>query len=213
MGVEKNPYAFDESAVFVAPPDEGWEQPPELPAPPGWTKWLGGVGLAIGAVSGCCSLGDAAVAALAPRLMQMISAAQIDMPPVYTAPPLAFKLSLVAKVAAALLLVVAAAMCLARKPASRSLHLVWALLSIAVFIWATAMTFQMQAQVEQWMRDNPDADFTQLAQQGMAMQGQMSQLISVAINALLSLAWPVFILIWFGLIKRRPEDFAAPTRS
>jgi len=207
MANERNPYEFDESAVFVAPPEEF----PDDIEPPEWPKWVGGIGLAVGGLGTCCSLMGAASTALAPRLMQMAAAGQqMDLPPVMTSPPLATRLSVAAQVVTSLLLVVAAALCLARKPASRTLHLVWAVLAIAVFLWATYVGLQVQAQIDQWVRDNPDAEFAELMRSGAGMQGAMTQMISIGINTLLSLAWPIFCLIWFGLIKRRARDFGPP---
>jgi len=207
MANERNPYEFDESAVFVAPPEEF----PDDIEPPEWPKWVGGVGLAIGALSTCCSLMSAASTAVMPRIMQMASQSgqSMDLPPVYFSPPLSMRLSLAAKVVMALLLIIAAAMCLARKPASRILHLVWAPLSIGVFLWATYAALQMQAQVVQWINDNPDSEFAQLT--GSSMQGSMSQFIGIGIDALISLPWPIFCLIWFGAVKRRPQDFGPPS--
>ena len=53
--------------------------------------------------------------------------------------------------------------------------------------------------IMEWARQNPDNPWAQ----------QQNPLLTVVIFAfviVLSFAWPVFCLIWFGLVKRTPES-------
>jgi hypothetical protein len=47
------------------------------------------------------------------------------------------------------------------------------------------------------------------------MQGFITGMIwgSVCIGLVLGMGYPVFLLIWFGLIKKRPEDMGPPPQG
>jgi hypothetical protein len=96
----------------------------------------------------------------------------------------------------------------------RMLHLAWAGLAIVIglvgsFIGFGAMKQQVAAQM-QAMQTDPN-----MAAQAQQMQGGI-QAFAYGVfgcTVLFTLAYPVFILIWFGLIKTREEQMGPPPQE
>jgi len=92
----------------------------------------------------------------------------------------------------------------------RMLHLVWAGLSVVLGIGGSifgygVMKQQVAAQLAQ-MQNDPN----------MAKMQPMIETMAYATFGcvvLFSLAYPLFILVWFGLIKKRPEDMGPPPQE
>ncbi|MDX9911141.1 MAG: hypothetical protein RBS39_04855 [Phycisphaerales bacterium] len=101
-----------------------------------------------------------------------------------------------------LLLVIAGAMCVARKGAARGMHLLYGLLMFGVVGLGVVVQLSERAQLEQWLHDYPNSEMAK----AMAGQSQSAAglIIAVAITAV-SLAWPVFCLIWFGASGKKPD--------
>ncbi len=96
----------------------------------------------------------------------------------------------------------------------RMLHLAWAALSVLLGIGGSVVGYgmmkqQLAAQMQQ-MQSDPNT-----AAQAQQMQGGIEAFAYGAFGCtvLFSLAYPVFILIWFGLIKKRPEDMGPPPQE
>jgi hypothetical protein len=95
----------------------------------------------------------------------------------------------------AILLLVAGIMLTLRKPAARMLHLVYAAGAIVLSIAGTAVAVMMQLRIAEWVADNPDSPWAQ--QQNPAVSFAM-----IGVSVVLGMAWPVFVLVWFGVVKR-----------
>ncbi len=102
-----------------------------------------------------------------------------------------------------LLLVVAGFVLIARKPAGRTLHLAYALLGVASTFVGVLFQLQNQAALRSWASNYPDNEFIQ--RMAGSSQGT-SQIIGLVAGLALSLAWPVFCIIWFGMVKRDPDS-------
>jgi len=95
----------------------------------------------------------------------------------------------------AIVLIVAAAMTFTRKPLGRTLHLIWAIGAMALAIWGLSIARAQHAQMIQQMRE-------QGSEQQVIDLAQSAMPFALGCSGVFTLAWPVFCLIWFGLVKR-----------
>jgi hypothetical protein len=102
------------------------------------------------------------------------------------------------------LLLVAGIATLRRKPAGRGLHLVYAIIGLVIAVIATIINFKHQADVMAWAKANPSDKWAPQA-------GSPLSLIPIVLGLLLSIAWPLFCMIWFGAIKRDAKDLDGGT--
>jgi hypothetical protein len=175
-----------------------FEEPVLLDDAPGWPRHIGTLSIiwvVIGATcAGCGLFGTLAM----PQFIQMIpeeQRAKAAQPPVQ---PLALVL-LAGSLAMAVLLLIAAINTLRRKAIGRTLHLAWAGLTLLLIVVGVVDGVMHWTVVEKWAQDHPNAD----AAKFMSKQSMVLQTLGfTAIRC----AWPVFCLVWFGLVKRTPES-------
>lgn len=98
----------------------------------------------------------------------------------------------------AVLLVVAGVATLRRSMAGRWLHLAYALASLPLFALGMWTTMQQQDEQRQWYLEHPDSPGAKM----MTSSGGTLQLIILGIQILLGLGYPLFLLVWFGFVKR-----------
>jgi hypothetical protein len=104
--------------------------------------------------------------------------------------------------ALALLLLVASIMLVTRRVKSRMLFLVYAGVGLPLNFLAFMNQLAIQAAVEQWVQDYPNNQMSQ----SMGNPGsQIGQSIALGLFILLGLGWPLFLLLWFGLLKTKPH--------
>lgn len=96
-----------------------------------------------------------------------------------------------------IILIVAGALTVGRKPSGRTAHLAWALVAMIFGAVGIYMQMKMNAEIATWVADNPDADFSK--------QPQMP-IIGYACAGFFGFGWPLFTLVWFGLVKRKASD-------
>jgi len=106
------------------------------------------------------------------------------------------------------LLLTAGIQTLRRQLSGRTLHLVWALITIPLGAVGLYLTWRQQIDAERWFQENPDSVFAKGYRPGKG--GQMAGL---AFGAFIQYAWPLFILFWFGAVKRTKESFGAPPNA
>lgn len=92
-----------------------------------------------------------------------------------------------------------------RKPAGRALHLAYGALSLPLLAANIWNAMQKSAAMAQWAKDYPDNPIAQ----SQASGGQMGELIGYAFMLCFGLAWPLFCLVWFGLVKRSTAEMTA----
>lgn len=174
----------------------------ELRDAPGWPKVLGIASIAWGAVSlgcvGCGSVGQLMSSIFAP---QMAQAFPDGMPPVMTNPPMLIWVNYAFGGVIALLLLIAGIMLVMRNWSARVMHIVYAVLAILNTSWGISLSLQYQNAVDKWCRENPG---TQFAQQNAG--GGAIQLVLMVVFVVLGLGWPLFCLVWFGLVKKSRES-------
>ncbi len=108
----------------------------------------------------------------------------------------------------ALLLLVAGISLVSRKRSARGLHLAWAALACVMGAIGLYLQWSANAQMQEFMQQHPDSPWTK--QQKMAGgAGQMGMIVGIVFGVVLGYAWPVFCLIWFGLVKRDSAEICA----
>ena len=117
----------------------------------------------------------------------------------------------------ALLLMAAGILTLRRSMTGRILHLVYALTSFVLLAFGLWLHLKTQAETKDWAVQNPDNPFAK----AMTQPGsEIGNTIGVGAMIVLGTLWPLFCLVWFGLVKRTrasmtgvPEvDPMAPSR-
>jgi hypothetical protein len=104
-----------------------------------------------------------------------------------------------------LLLLFAGIMAVSRRPLTRPLHLVYGVITIPLSLWSYMNQMSKAALNAKWAEEFPNnpmaagmgADSTQAA---------AGQVVGLVMTILLGVCIPLFYLIWFGLIKTRPEQ-------
>lgn len=161
---------------------------------PGWPKVLGIISICWGVLSlgcvGCGLLGPALQSAMIPPEQAK------DFPVLPPDPAQYAQLGLGGVFA--VLLIVAGAMTAGRHILGRTLHLVYAVAAFPLLGLAVWVTMRQQAAMNQWIADNPDSQF---AGQMKAMSG-VSSMLGIGLSIIFGLAYPIFLLVWFGAVKR-----------
>lgn len=178
---------------------QGFEDP-MLAEPPVWPKVIGILSIVFASMGLTC--GGCGVVGL---VLLMASGAQLSDDPL--PPPMQpdvtdwalMGLSMLMSV----LLLVAGIVTVMRRPAGRALHLLYAVLDLPLVIASTAMSIQQMNEMAQWAANNPDS---QWAQQQNMPGANVGQYVGLAFGLLMGVGYPIFLLIWFGMIKRRAED-------
>ena len=101
-------------------------------------------------------------------------------------------------------LVIAGIVLVSRKLSGRKLHLLYSLVFIPIVVATSWNALRVQAAKEAWAQDYPDNPIAQGVQQQIDMGIPIAEITAVAI-LLISLAWPLFCIIWFGFVKTKPS--------
>jgi hypothetical protein len=183
------PSSFDPNQVEFA------ERPPAWPLVIGWVSiaWA-----ALGTLCGICGAGSLAIA---PSLMPTD---QGPLPPAMQLSPGVMALTAMGTVMGIFLLT-CGIMCLRRNAASRGLFLVYSVVALLFVGVSIYIQLQQGATMAKWVAENPDSPFAAGYKNPGAVQAQ--QIVGIVVGVLLGSAFPVFLLIWFGLVKTKPEQF------
>lgn len=190
------------SDVYVAPPMAGgeWVEPPE---PPKWPKVVGIISIVWGALGLCCNAAGIGSTFFLPGLMKSAAAnMQGGMPPAVTDPNPIMLVAVSIGLVVSIFLIASGVVLVNRNPLARLLHLLYALLAIVAGAIGIYLQMEQQADIAEWMKANPDADFTKQQQ----ATGALGSMIGLILGVVLGFAWPIFCLAWFGLVKKRPDD-------
>jgi hypothetical protein len=170
---------------------------------PAWPKVVGIISIVLGSLGLICGVLGTGSLFFFPSMMSG-QTFEGGTPPVFPYQPAPMGLLVLSVFGTlwAVVLIVAGAMCVGRKPAARPVHLVWALVTVVTSTLSMYMQVTMQNKASDWMRDNPDAQVTQMS------GGGVGNLIGLAVGGFFAYAWPLFVLIWFLMVKRRNSDVA-----
>lgn len=89
------------------------------------------------------------------------------------------------------------------RPTTRVMHLIYGGASIPMTVWSYLNQSAKQANIADWAKNYPDNEIAQGINQQSNGGGQ---LIGLALMLLLGFGIPLFYLIWFGLVKTKPEQ-------
>lgn len=173
--------------------------------PPAWPKVIGGIGIGYSAVQlGCVGCG--VVGLLSGQLFAsaMQQAFPDGMPPAMQTPPVMIWVSLVFSTLVVLFLMIAAITLVLRKPVARPLHLLYAALAIVAALFGLWANMQYQAEIAQWVSQNPNTKFAQQQRQG----GMVGQIVGWVVGLFFGFAWPLFCIVWFGAVKKDSSEIA-----
>ncbi len=173
--------------------------------PPKWPMVVGIISIVWGSLGVICNgcgalspvLGNAMVNMVPPEQQEQM---RQQMAASSSAPMIAVA---VLSVLLSILLIVAGVMTLRRQAIGRPMHLGWAAIGTLTalagvfFGWANAQAMQQQMP--------PGADATQAAAQQAGMVG------GLVFGLCLSLIYPIFCLVWFGAMGKKPEVGAPRT--
>lgn len=189
--------------VFVADPaDMEYYDEPELPK---WPKVVGIISIVFASLGLVCGGVGTAWMFIQPGFMQS-AAAQMKggVPPQMLQHNTMLLAATFVGLAWALFLLLNGIMCVLRKPTVRPLMLVYGLGAIAITIWSMSVQMGIQSELDEWAKQNPDAEFAQQLNSGATAAGQ---LVGMVVGLTFSFAWPAFLLFWFGFVKTKPEQF------
>ena len=176
---------------------EGVEE--EWIEPVGWPKPIGIISLVLAAIGlTCTGCGIGAQLIFGPMQKQLYTD---GMPPAALSLTPMIYASAVIGLLVTILLIVAAIMLLARNLKAHPLFLVYAVLGIISAAFGMYAQIDMQSEITEWVKQNPDTTYSQ--QVGANAAGQV---IGIVLGIVLGFAWPVFCLLWFGLVKRDPSE-------
>lgn len=188
------------------PPDVPPTEPGDLEdalfvEPPRWPKVVGITSIVWASLWLTCS--GVGVLAMIVFMPMMQSAAQqqspgASLPPTMQMDPMKWA-SMAFSLILLVVLLIAGIMLVNRRPAARALHLLYGVLGLVGAAWGMFMQWQAHTQMAQWRQANPTSPF---AQQSSAV----GEIIGLIIGLVAGLGWPVFCLIWFGLVKRTHES-------
>jgi amino acid transporter len=163
---------------------------------PSWPKVVGIVSILWGALGLVCN----GCGVASPLLMGMV-----QMPPEMGPMPDVMKPGLGQLVLAGIglamsvVLIIAGVATLQRQNAGRTLHLLWSVVNLVLVVVAIVMTLIVMGEQAAWVKDNPDSPWAK-------QYSPFATYIGIAFTVVLGGAWPVFCLIWFGLVKKTQES-------
>lgn len=174
--------------------------------PPAWPKVIGIISIVLAALGlvcgGCGIVQNFAAVAQGGAQVQTPSGQMLQLPP----PPMLANIIMVVGWLWGILLLIAGIQTLRRAFSGRMLHLVYAGVSILISIVNILVTWSyIQATIQALSAD------PQMAQMSGFITGAMYG--SVCVGLVFGMGYPVFLLIWFGLIKKRPEDMGPPPQE
>lgn len=168
---------------------------------PGWPKPVGIISIVWGSLGLLCGMCGMASMTMMSTFMKGAEDQMGPMPDMMKPTPLQIGAMALGFIPA-ITLIVAGALTVKRNYKGRMVHLIYVAMSMVIGGIGIAMQIQQQMALSAWAAENPDNMWAKQQQQGGAFA-----YIGIAFGVLLSFAWPLFCAIWFGFVKRKPEDF------
>jgi hypothetical protein len=186
------------------------------PASPGWPRVIGIISIVWASLGVICN-GCTAIGPLVQPMIQGMMPANVQQQMQQQAQTQSVGLSVglaVLGIAMSGLLMFAGIKTLKFQWQGRMLHLLWAIASFVLGVIGGVVGFQqmkqqMAAQMQQMQSDPNTAAQAQNMQPAMETMGY----VTFGCMMLFVMAWPLFVLIWFGLIKTRPEQMGPPPQE
>ncbi len=184
-------------------PTERWE-PAETLSRPRWPKVIGIISIIWGSLGMVCGGLGLVILPFSPKLSGL--ALQNGEPTPYGNIPTITDYSIAAiGLCLAVLLLFAGIACVSHRPVTRRMHLAYGLLSIPVVVWSYLNQQGKLALNLQWAKEYPDNPLAQ-GFNGQAPGAAIGQTVGLVVLIVLGFGIPLFYLVWFGLVKTRPEQ-------
>ncbi|MEZ6244144.1 MAG: hypothetical protein R3B57_14005 [Phycisphaerales bacterium] len=188
---------------LTPPTDRTTDDEFDLREAPKWPKVVGIISIVWGALGLLCGVGGLAMMPLSSSFMEPMLEGD-PPPPTVSFGPVDYGLAALGPVLA-ILLIAAGIMTINRKRAGWAGHLLYACISIPLLLFATYNNFQKQAGLEQWAQDYPANKYAEMISKSQGMQ-QTAGAVTAIVMLVIFLAYPLFCLIWFGLMKTKHEQ-------
>jgi hypothetical protein len=167
--------------------------------PPGWPSVVGTISIVWGLVgimcAGCGLLGPMLSGAFLPPEM-------MNPPPPFTRITPEMLLSVGISLVVTFVLIAAGVATVGRRRAGRTLHLLYVALSVVSIAVGVMVQIKAYSAMTQWVQQNPDHP---IARQ-MGAGGGVGQWIGMAFGMLIGIAYPLFCVVWFGFMGRKPDE-------
>lgn len=173
--------------------DHDWNEPPK------WPKVVGIISIVWGSIGVLCNGLGLVGTVLTPQMMQM-AAQEMEggMPPQVTQPNMWYAVMGVLSILMSIGLILAGIFTVNRKPAGRTFHLAVAVGTLILVAISLPLQWANMTAIGEWVANNPDAEFSQ-------NYTPMGSMVGMAVSVVLAGGWPIFLLIWFGALGKRPE--------
>lgn len=175
--------------------------------PKAWPKVVGIVSIVWGSLSLLCNGCGFVANASQEAMMNMIPKPTGPNAPVMGPMPDVMKAGIVEIAGTGLgfvlgiVLIVAGSMLVARRSASRGLHLAYAVVGALLTVAYTVFMVQKLGAMTAWAKQNPDDFWAQQSQSGFAY-------IGLGFGVVIGLAYPLFCLVWFGIVKKDMRELS-----
>lgn len=167
---------------------------------PQWPKVVGILSIVWASLGMTCGL--CGIAALVFSPMMMPPEMTKDLPPTMQI-GVGQAAHMLVGMAHGVLLLFAGVLTLRRSMTGRTLHLVYAVTSFLLLAFGVWVQMKAQAEAKDWAVQNPDNPMAKAMTQPGADIGNKIGLWAMIV---LGTIWPVFCLVWFGLVKRTRES-------
>lgn len=174
---------------------------------PSWPKWIGGLAVAWGGLALPCN-GLGAVNLVFQEKMVEPKLDGAPMPEVLQHSGQEWAI-LVISLILGLMLLFGGIFCIARKPISRMMILGWGVLSIPLSLWSYLVVInKLDAQMA-WAELHPSTQFAQ----ELEMAAGIMPMIVLVMTLVFGVIAPSVAIVWFGLIKTKPEQMTGSEES
>lgn len=179
----------------------------EFKPQPTWPTFIGVVGCVWGGLTllynGCCQvggslLGKVAMGAMPPEMQDQMKAQMAMIGPV----DIVFMLVLTCISA---LLLVSAILLLRRKPIAAKFHLAYGAFAVVVLLAHIGWGVYRSGQIAQMMQQNMAASGGNNPMGGFANMSETMMIVMTIVMGVIRLIYPVFCLIWFGVVKKNAD--------
>jgi hypothetical protein len=167
---------------------------------PQWPKVVGILSIVWASLGMTCGL--CGIAGLVAAPMMMPPEAAKDLPPTMHM-GIGQAVHMFAGISHGVLLLVAGILTLRRSMTGRMLHLIYGLTSFVLLAFGVWLNLKLQAETKDWAVQNPDNPMAK----AMSQPGsELGNTIAVGAMIVFGTIWPLFCLVWFGLVKRTNES-------
>ena len=171
---------------------------------PRWPKVIGIFSIVWGSLGLCCLGLGTAWGVVAPGLVK----GQLNGAPM----PSGMQMQgtdwalMVISLGMAVLLIFAGITATSYRPNTRIMHLLYGLISIPLVVWSYIHNSAKQESLRAWAEQYPDNPIAQSMDPSQNPGAAVGQILGLVLMIVLGFGIPIFYLVWFGLIKTRPEQ-------